>query len=39
LSELDPTQTIITLTDDIPWHVPDLAPPDSVAVMETTTVS
>jgi hypothetical protein len=31
LSKLDPTQTIITLTGDIPWHVPDLAPPNSVA--------
>jgi len=31
LSKLDPTQTIITLTDDIPWRVPDLAPPNSVA--------
>ena len=31
MSKLDPTQTIITLTDDIPWRVPDLAPPNSVA--------
>jgi hypothetical protein len=31
LSKLDPTKTIITLTDDIPWRVPDLAPPNSVA--------
>ena len=31
MSELDPTQTIITLTGDIPWRVPDLAPPNSVA--------
>jgi hypothetical protein len=31
LSELDPTQTQITLTDDIPWKVPDAAPPNSVA--------
>jgi hypothetical protein len=31
VSKLDPTQTITTLTDDIPWRVPDLAPPNSVA--------
>ena len=31
MSKLDPAQTIITLTDDIPWCVPDLAPPNSVA--------
>jgi hypothetical protein len=31
LSKLHPTQTIITLTGDIPWRVPALAPPDSVA--------
>jgi pimeloyl-ACP methyl ester carboxylesterase len=31
LSELDPTQTIITLAGDITWRVPDHAPPDSVA--------
>jgi hypothetical protein len=31
LSKLDPAQTIITLAGDIPWRVPDLAPPDSVA--------
>ena len=31
LSKLDPAQTIITLTGDIPWRVPDLAPPNSVA--------
>ena len=31
MSKLDPTQTIITLTDDIPWRVPDVAPPNSVA--------
>ena len=31
MSKPDPTQTIITLTGDIPWRVPALAPPDSVA--------
>jgi hypothetical protein len=31
VSTLDPTQTIIVLTGDIPWRVPDLSPPDSVA--------
>jgi hypothetical protein len=31
LSKLHPTQTIITLTGDIPWRVPALAPSDSVA--------
>jgi hypothetical protein len=31
LSKLDPAQTIITLADDVPWRVPDLAPPNSVA--------
>ena len=31
MSKLDPAQTIITLAGDIPWRVPDLAPPDSVA--------
>ena len=31
LSKLDPTQTIITLADDIPWRVPDHAPANSVA--------
>ena len=31
VSELNPAQTIIVLPEDIPWRVPDLAPPDSVA--------
>ena len=31
MCKLDPAQTIITLTGDIPWHVPGFAPPDSVA--------
>jgi hypothetical protein len=31
VSKLDPRQTLITLPDDIPWQVPDGAPPDSVA--------
>jgi len=31
LSKLDPTQTIITRTDDIPWRVPDFASPNGVA--------
>jgi hypothetical protein len=31
MSKLDPRQTLITLPDEIPWQVPDVAPPDSVA--------
>jgi hypothetical protein len=31
VSRLDPRQTLITLPDEIPWQVPDVAPPDSVA--------
>jgi hypothetical protein len=31
VSKLDPRQTLITLPDEIPWQVPDVAPPDSVA--------
>jgi hypothetical protein len=31
LSKLDPTQTVITRADNIPWHVPDHAPANSVA--------
>ena len=31
MSKLDPRQTLITLPDEIPWQVPDGAPPDSVA--------
>jgi hypothetical protein len=31
LSKLDPTQTVITLPDDIPWRVPNHAPANSVA--------
>jgi hypothetical protein len=31
VSKLDPRQTLITLPDEIPWQVPDGAPPDSVA--------
>ncbi len=31
MSKLDPTQTQITLTDDIRWKVPDVAPSDGVA--------
>jgi hypothetical protein len=31
VSKLDPRQTLITLPNEIPWQVPDVAPPDSVA--------
>jgi hypothetical protein len=31
MSKLDPRQTLITLPNEIPWQVPDVAPPDSVA--------
>src|ERR1700733_13837 len=31
VSILDPRQTLITLPNEIPWRVPDVAPPDSVA--------
>jgi hypothetical protein len=31
VSKLDPRQTLITLPNEIPWRVPDVAPPDSVA--------
>ena len=31
MSKLDPRQTLITLPDEIPWQVPDGAPPGSVA--------
>jgi hypothetical protein len=31
VSQLDPRQTLITLPNEIPWQVPDVAPPDSVA--------
>ena len=31
MSKLNPAQTIIVLPEDIPWRVPDRAPPDSVA--------
>jgi len=30
MSQLDPTQTIIRLPDDIPWEVPNDAPPNAV---------
>lgn len=31
MSKLNPTQTIIVPPVDVPWRVPDIAPPDSVA--------
>jgi len=31
VSKLDPRQTLITLPNEIPWQVPDVAPPGSVA--------
>ncbi len=31
MSRLDPRQTLITVPEEIPWQVPDGAPPDSVA--------
>jgi hypothetical protein len=31
VSKLDPRQTLITLPNEIPWQVPGVAPPDSVA--------
>jgi hypothetical protein len=31
VSKLDPIQTLITLPNEIPWQVPDVAPPDSAA--------
>jgi hypothetical protein len=31
VSKLNPSQTLITSTENIPWKVPDAAPPDSVA--------
>jgi hypothetical protein len=31
MSKLGPRQTLITLPNEIPWQVPDVAPPDSVA--------
>jgi hypothetical protein len=31
MSKLNPTQTIIVPPANVPWHVPDVAPPDSVA--------
>lgn len=31
MSKLNPTQTIIVPPADVPWRMPDSAPPDSVA--------
>jgi hypothetical protein len=31
MSKLNPTQTIIVPPANVPWRVPDIAPPDSVA--------
>jgi hypothetical protein len=31
MSKRNPAQTIIVPPADVPWRVPDIAPPDSVA--------
>jgi hypothetical protein len=31
MSKLNPAQTIIVPPGDVPWRVPEMAPPDSVA--------
>jgi hypothetical protein len=31
VSKLNPTQTLITSPENVPWKIPDAAPPDSVA--------